>query len=303
VEFGGIKVDLSEKMKLGEKGVWFSILSYIFLSIIKVTAGYYYHSEALYADGLNNTTDIIASIAVLIGLRISRRPADHNHRYGHYRAETVAALVASFIMMTVGLFVLYQAVQTYFTGSIVKPNILSAIVAIFSAGVMLLVYVYNLRLAKKINSSAIQAVALDNRSDALVSIGAFVGIVGAYLGWPWLDPIAAFGVGVIICKTSVEIFRDASHALTDGFDENVLKVYRKTIETVSGVKKVQDLKARIHGNNVLLDVTILVDAELNVVQSHNISDKIEERMNLDHQVEHVHIHVEPSKKQIEKEGK
>jgi cation diffusion facilitator family transporter len=290
-----MNVDLSQKMSLGEKGVWISILSYILLSIIKVTIGYYYHSEALYADGLNNTTDIIASIAVIIGLRISRRPADHNHRYGHYRAETVAALLASFIMMTVGLFVLYRAVNSYIVGDIVKPDFLTAIVAIASAGIMLFVYVYNIRLATRINSSALKAVALDNRSDALVSIGAFVGIVGAQLGWPWLDPIAALGVGLIICKTSVDIFRDASHALTDGFDANVLKVYRKTIEAVSGVKKVQDLRARIHGNNVLLDVTIIVDAELNVVESHRISDKIEDRMNDEHQVEHVHIHVEPSK--------
>jgi cation diffusion facilitator family transporter len=295
LELGGMNVDLSEKMSLGEKGVWISILSYIMLSIIKVTIGYYYHSEALYADGLNNTTDIIASIAVIIGLRISRRPADHNHRYGHYRAETVAALLASFIMMTVGLFVLYRAVNSYFIGEIVKPDLLTAIVAIASAGVMGFVYVYNIRLAAKINSSALKAVALDNRSDALVSIGAFVGIVGAQLGWSWLDPIAALGVGMIICRTSVDIFRDASHALTDGFDANVLKVYRKTIEAVSGVKKVQDLRARIHGNNVLLDVTIVVDAELNVVESHRISDKIEDRMNVEHQVEHVHIHVEPTK--------
>ena len=142
-------MDLSEKMSLGEKGVWISILSYIMLSIIKVTIGYYYHSEALYADGLNNTTDIIASIAVIIGLRISRRPADHNHRYGHYRAETVAALLASFIMMTVGLFVLYRAVNSYFIGEIVKPDLLTAIVAIASAGVMGFVYVYNIRLAAK----------------------------------------------------------------------------------------------------------------------------------------------------------
>ncbi|MEX2416753.1 MAG: cation diffusion facilitator family transporter [Paenibacillaceae bacterium] len=292
-------MELNEKMKLGEKGVWISILSYIFLSIFKVSAGYFFHSEALYADGLNNTTDIIASVAVLIGLKISRRPADQNHRYGHYRAETIAALVASFIMMSVGLLVLYKSVNTFFADSIVKPDLLTAWVAIFSASVLLMVYLYNIKLAKKINSSAIKAVALDNRSDALVSIGAFAGIIGARIGWTWLDPIAAIGVGLIICKTAVDIFRDASHALTDGFDEKVLKVYKKTIETVTGVKKVQDIKARIHGNNVLLDVTIIVDADLNVVQSHDISDNIEKRMDLIHQVDHVHIHVEPSKR-IEK---
>jgi cation diffusion facilitator family transporter len=116
------------------------------------------------------------------------------------------------------------------------------------------------------------ATAQDNRSDALVSIGAFVGIIGTQFGWSWLDPIAAFIVGIIICKTAFQIFRDASHALTDGFDEKELKRFKKTIESTPGVNKLQDIKARIHGNNVLLDVTIQVNSSLSVVQSHDISD-------------------------------
>lgn len=286
-------MELYGDIKQGEKGAWLSILAYISLSLLKLIVGYLFHSDALLADGLNNSTDIVASIAVLIGLKISRKPPDRNHRYGHFRAETVAALIASIIMAVVGIQVLYQSVSKFFEDSIVKPDLITAWTAIFSAGIMYLVYLYNIRLAKRIKSGAIMATAQDNRSDAFVSIGAFVGIVGSQLGWPMLDPIAAFIVGIMICRTALLIFRDSSHALTDGFDEKELKRFKKTIESTPGVNKVNDIKARIHGNNVLLDVTIQVDASLNVVQSHDISDSIEIRMLQNHQVGHVHIHVEP----------
>ena len=82
-------------MRAGEKGAWLSIGTYIFLSAMKLTVGYIGLSSALKADGLNNTTDIIASVAVLVGLKISQKPPDSNHQYGHLRAETVASLVAA----------------------------------------------------------------------------------------------------------------------------------------------------------------------------------------------------------------
>jgi cation diffusion facilitator family transporter len=294
MEFGeSDHMELYGDLRQGEKGAWLSIFTYIFLSLLKLIVGYTFNSEALLADGLNNSTDIVASIAVLVGLKISRKPPDRNHRYGHFRAETVAALIASIIMAVVGIQVLYQSVSKFFEDSFDKPDLITAWTALFSAGVMYLVYLYNIRLAKRINSNAIMATAQDNRSDALVSIGAFVGIIGSQLGWSLLDPIAAFIVGIIICKTAFQIFRDTSHALTDGFDEEELKQFKKTIESTPGVNGVKDIKARIHGNNVLLDVTIQVNSSLNVIQSHDISDAIEKSMLQEHQVRHVHIHVEP----------
>ena len=107
-------MELYTNLRAGEKGAWLSIGAYIFLSAMKLIVGYIGMSAALKADGLNNTTDIIASIAVLIGLRISQRPPDVNHQYGHLRAETIASLVASFIMMVVGLQVLSTSIRSLF---------------------------------------------------------------------------------------------------------------------------------------------------------------------------------------------
>ncbi|BBI31359.1 cation diffusion facilitator family transporter [Cohnella abietis] len=282
-----------DDIKLGEKGAWLSIVAYIILSALKLAIAHSTNSEALMADGLNNSTDIVASLAVLIGLKISRKPADNDHRYGHFRAETVAALIASFIMFAVGLQVLYQAIMKFRTPSLESPDSIAAWTAIFCAVVIYFVYLYNFRLAKKIKSNALMAAAQDNRSDAFVSVGAFIGIIGSQFGLPWLDPLTALLVGGIICKTAWGIFRDSSHALTDGFDDAELQEIQQTINEIPGVEAIIDIKARIHGNNKLVDVTIGVDYQLNVSESHEITENIERIIYEVHHISHVHIHIEP----------
>ncbi|MDF2671377.1 MAG: transporter [Paenibacillus sp.] len=293
----GVSMDQTYKeMKRGERGAWLSIIAYICLAALKLSIGHRTNSEALLADGLNNSSDIIASIAVLIGLRISQKPPDQDHRYGHFRAETVAALIASFIMIAVGLQVLYQAVMKFRLPTIETPDMAAAWTAVLCAAVMYMVYMYNVRLARRINSTAMMAAAQDNRSDAFVSIGAFIGIVGAQFGIPWLDPLTALVVGVIICKTAWDIFRDATHALTDGFDDTELQMIKHTIEDTEGVEKIIDLKARVHGNTTLVDATIGVDHQLNVSESHDITEEVERRIHEIHNIVHVHIHIEPFEK-------
>jgi cation diffusion facilitator family transporter len=286
-------VDVYTNLKQGERGAWISIIAYICCSVIKIGVALYAGSEALMADGLNNTTDVIASVAVLIGLRISRKPPDKDHPYGHFRAETISALIASFIMLFVGIQVVTDAIPSLFDPTRSAPGMLAGWTALFTAFVMLAVYRYNRELATKTNSQALMAAAADNRSDALVSIGAFVGIAGAQFQLHWLDPLAALVVGVIILKTAWDIFRETTHRLTDGFDERELEELRVTIADISGVKEISDIKARYHGSSVLVDVVVHVDPVLNVVESHTITEKIEERMRKVHKINNVHIHIEP----------
>ncbi|MUT67751.1 cation diffusion facilitator family transporter [Paenibacillus sp. NEAU-GSW1] len=282
-----------EEIRQGEKGAWVSIGAYLALSAIKLVAGYWFASGALVADGFNNLTDIVASAAVLIGLRISQKPPDKDHAYGHFRAETIAALIASFIMATVGIQVLITAGGSLFSSERHAPSLSSAWVALFAAACMAVVYMYNRRLANRINNQALMAAAKDNLSDALVSIGAAVGIIGAQFGMPWLDPVAAVVVGLIICKTAWSIFYSSTHALTDGFDANELSTLRATVERTNGVKSIKDMKARVHGSNVLIDVIVGVDPELTLIESHQISDDIEKQLEHKHNIMSVHVHVEP----------
>lgn len=281
-------------LKLGEKGAIISIIAYICLSAIKLLIGYSANSEALRADGLNNATDIVASISVLIGLRLSQKPADRDHPYGHWKAETVASLIASFIMMAVGIQVLFGAASSMFEGTHESPDLISAWTGIGCAIVMYCVYRYNKRLASQINSQAVMAAAKDNLSDAWVSIGTVVGIIGAQFQLPWLDPLTAIVVGFLICKTAWDIFRDASHHLTDGFDENIIKGYKETVKQVVGVKGVKDIRARNYGSNTVVDIVILVRSNLDIRVAHDISDQVEHELKETHGVYDVHVHIEPS---------
>lgn len=287
-------MDIYDDIRKGERGAWVSITAYLLLSAFKLFSGYWFASSALLADGFNNLTDIVASVAVLVGLRISQKPPDSNHAYGHLRAETIAALVASFIMAMVGIQVIITAVESLFAGQKGTPDVISAGVALVCAAAMGGVYCYNRNLARRINNQALMAAAKDNLSDALVSVGAAVGIIGAQFGLPWLDGAAAIAVGILICKTAWDIFRDATHNLTDGFDEGELSDLKRMIARTEGVESIRDLKARVHGNHVLVDVVIEVAPELTVIQGHAISDRVEEQMRKVKNVMHVHVHVEPS---------
>lgn len=287
-------MDIYDDIRKGERGAWVSITAYLLLSAFKLFSGYWFASSALLADGFNNLTDIVASVAVLVGLRISQKPPDSNHAYGHLRAETIAALVASFIMAMVGIQVIITAVESLFAGQKGTPDVISAGVALVCAAAMGGVYWYNRNLARRINNQALMAAAKDNLSDALVSVGAAVGIIGAQFGLPWLDGAAAIAVGILICKTAWDIFRDATHNLTDGFDEGELSDLKRMIARTEGVESIRDLKARVHGNHVLVDVVIEVAPELTVIQGHAISDRVEEQMRKVKNVMHVHVHVEPS---------
>ncbi|ANC76699.1 transporter [Fictibacillus phosphorivorans] len=283
----------SDQQRRVERGVYLSLGAYIFLSIVKLVAGIFFNSDALVADGLNNATDIIASIAVLIGLKISRKPADEDHPYGHLRAETIASMVASFIMVVIGIEVLISSIKKMFNGVETEPSLTAALIALFGAAVMIIVYLYNIKVAKETDSQGLKAAALDNRSDAFVSIGAAVGIFGAQIGLPWLDPAAAVLVGLIIIKTGWEIFTETSHNLSDGFDYEEGKEMEHKILDVEGVENVGDLKARKHGNRAIIDVTIKVDPSLNVVESHEITEKIEDTIKEAYNVESIQVHVEP----------
>ena len=284
-------MELYTNLRAGEKGAYLSIGAYIFLSALKLTAGYLGDSQALLADGWNNTTDIIASVAVLIGLRISQRPPDHNHQYGHLRAETIASLIASFVMIYVGIEVLISAGKNLFNKTAENPSVLTIMVAIFSAIVMFAVYRYNLKLAEQIKSTAVKAAAYDNRSDALVSIGTAIGITAAIIGYPIIDTITAFVIGIIIIKTAIEIFKEAVYLLTDGFDSKFLNKVSNEIKAIPQVREIREIRGRQHGSLMLLDITIAVNPNLSVRRSHDIAEMIEKYVQdlNDHALAFVHI--------------
>jgi len=282
-----------EHIKKGERGAWISILAYIFLATVKIIIAELTNSQALRADGLNNATDVVAAVLILIGLRISRKPPDDNHHYGHFRAELITSLIASFIMVTVGIQVIINSFQSIWTDSGAEPSMLAGWVALGSALLMFTVYIYNRRLAKKVNSQSLIAASQDNRSDALVSLAAFIGITGSQFGLPWLDPLAGIVVGILIIHTAWTIFRDTSMTLTDGFEEGSIHQIRAFIEKDPEIIRVYDIKARYDGKQIYLDLIIHVDPYITVKHAHEITDRVEGNLSDKYDTEQIHIHVEP----------
>jgi cation diffusion facilitator family transporter len=286
-------VNRYEDLKIAEKGAIVSILSYIFLATAKLLIGVWGDSNALFADGLNNFTDIIGSLVVFIGLRIARKPIDKNHAYGHWKIETVASMITSFIMLLIGLEVLGDAIEKVMHKTYSKPDPLTALVGIISALIMIFVYFYNRTLAEKVHSSALYAAAKDNLSDAYTSIGTTVAILATVFKFPLLDTIAAIIIAILVLITALEIFKASVFSLSDGFPENLLEKYKKIILSIDEVQEVRLIRGRTYGANIFLDVVIAMDPNLSVLQSHSITEIIEKRLSSKYQIYDIDIHVEP----------
>ncbi|WP_028977287.1 cation diffusion facilitator family transporter [Sporolactobacillus terrae] len=281
-------------LKLSERGAIISIITYLILSALKLFVGISMGSRALRADGFNNVTDIFASVAVLIGLKLSQRPADSDHPYGHWKSETIASLFASFVMMAVGVQVLFDGAQSIFNGHEERPDLLAAWIGLLCAAIMFSVYAYNKRLSKKTGSTSVLAAAKDNFSDGCVSIGASIGIFGAQIHLNWLDSAAAFVIGLLICKTAWDIFRESSYYLSDGFDDKTLHAFNHLVHSVPGVEGVRDIRGRKYGNNTVIDLVIVVNPDMSLREAHRISSRVEAVLMDKYDVFEVHVHVEPN---------
>lgn len=282
----------NENLKLAQRGAYLSLIVYIILSIVKYVTGFVFNSAAVRADALNNMTDIIVSLAVIIGLKISIKPADRNHPYGHLKSENISSLLVSFVIMFVGIQVVIQNAPRLFKEDDVVPNAITIIVSLISGLIMLIVFAVNQSLAKRTKSSSLNSAAKDNLSDSLVSIGTAIGLIFTQIGFPIVDIILATLLGLLIVYTGFGIFKEAIFMLSDGFNETELEAYRNDILEVDEVQKVKSIKGRYHGSSVLIDVTIVVDANLSLVEAHQICDNVEHHLHKKG-ISSVYVHPEP----------
>lgn len=283
-----------ERVKLSERGAWVSIIVYIILALVKAGSGLIFNSAALLADGLNNFTDTISSIAVLIGLKTARKPADDDHPYGHWKAEPIASLVTSFIMLFLGLQLLISAITSLIRQEVNQPpSNLAAIISLLAMLVLLAVAGYNRKIAIESSSFGLKAVSKDNLNDALTSLATALAIFTSSLNLAWLDQVMAIVIALIILKTGIGVFKQSSFALSDGFDDSLLQAYHDRISQLEEVQAIPQLKARMYGANIYVDCTILVQAQMTVQESHDITEVIEKILYEEFDVMHTDVHVEP----------
>ena len=286
--------DQSQALKYAERGAILSIIVYILLTCLKLIIGYLGHSDALIADGWNNFTDILSNTFILIGLRLARTPSDLEHQYGHWKIEHIASLLTSIVMFLISISVLINPIKRIITHQSETPDMLSGIVGLFCALLILFVYNYNYKLAKKVQSHALFAAAKDNLSDIYSSLGAGIAAICGRFGWHLFDNIVAIIIGLLILHSAISIFKQSAFVLSDGFDQTLIDEYTSCILKINGVDGIISIRGRSYGSLIYLDIDLYMNPQMTVKQSHDLTELIEERLYNEYDVAHAEIHVEPT---------
>ncbi len=283
--------------------IWGSIVNFILL-IFKFVAGVLGHSSAMVADAIHSLSDFATDIIVLFFVRISSKPADTTHKYGHGKFETLATAFIGFALLAVGIGILIEGTKNIV--AVVRGEVLQApgVIALLAATVSIIskeiLYQYTVYKGRKINSQAVVANAWHHRSDAFSSIGTLVGIAGAmFLGEKWrvLDPVAAIIVSVFILKVAIDILRNSleelmEHSLPDAEEEEIKQIILST----NGVESPHHLRTRRIGNRVAIEVHIRMNGDMTLTKAHQITTEVEQQLKLRFGENiHIGIHTEPIK--------
>lgn len=269
------------------------------LTLFKLAAGIIAHSSAMVSDAVHSASDMVSTVIVIIGIRIAGKAPDRNHPYGHDRFECVASIILSGMLAVPGALIGYSGLHTIIQSNyqhLPIPGKLALIAAIISIVTKEAMYWYTRANARKIRSSALMADAWHHRSDALSSVGSFVGIFGSLLGFPIMDPLASVIISFFILKSALDIFLDAISKMTDqACSDPVVNALRETILAVPGVLGLDSLKTRDFGSMIYVDVEIRAKGSLTLYQAHDIAQEVHD--NIEHsfpRVKHCMVHVNPA---------
>ncbi len=266
------------------------------LTVLKAWAGIVSNSGAMVADAVHSASDIFASLFVYISLKIAQKPADKEHPYGHGRAEVISTLVVVGMLVAAGVEIIRTAITTIRHGCLHAPGNWAVYAAILSIVVNELMYQFTYRAGVKTNSPSTIANAMDNRSDAFSSIAALIGIIGAKLKYPVLDPVAGIVVALFIFKMSYDIAMDAVGQIMDeSAGEKKIQEVKNLALAVNGVKNVHGIRVRRSGASFLVDLDIVVDPKITVEMAHDIGESVREiiRVHMD-KVSQARVHIDPS---------
>ncbi len=276
-----------------------SIAVNLLLTAFKFFAGIAAHSMAMLSDAVHSASDVFSTFIVMLGVKIGGKPGDKNHPYGHERFECVAAVVLAAVLAGTGVLLGYGGVRSLVKeryAAAVTPGTLALVAAAVCIAVKEGMFWVTRAAAKKIDSSALRADAWHHRSDALSSVGAFAGILGAKLGVPVLDPVASLVICLLIVKAAADIFVDAVRKMTDeACDPKTTQTLQTLIAAQEGVEDIDKLLTRKFGDRIYVEVEISVNGDIPLRDAHEVARRvhnvIEEGLP---RVKHVTVHVNPS---------
>lgn len=279
-----------------------AMVSNVLLTGFKFFAGIIGNSSAMIADAAHSLSDFMTDIAVIAGLKVAKKPRDSTHNYGHGKIETLSAAFIGLVLVAVAFGIFWgglQKVIAFYQGEMLPaPSRIALVAAVLSIVGKEWLYRYTIIYARKLKSDALTANAWHHRSDAFSSIGTMVGIGGAILlggRWVVLDPIAAVLLSFFIFKVAFDIsYKNLNELLEASLDSTTYRSIEEILMSTEGVLGFHELKTRKIGNAMAADVHIEVDRELNIVDAHEISTQVEDRLKeICGKNGHFSIHVEP----------
>lgn len=275
-----------------------SIVVNLLLSLFKMIAGIVAHSGAMISDAVHSASDVFSTFIVMIGVTVAGRNSDQEHQYGHERMECVASIILAMVLAGTGVGIGYTGIVKIAGGNygnLVVPETLALIAAIVSIVVKEWMFWYTRAAAKKIKSGALMADAWHHRSDALSSVGAFVGIFGAMMGCRILDPIASVVICVFILKAAFDIFKDAIDKVVDkACDRDTVEKIRNIVMAQEGVLGIDDLRTRLFGSKMYVDIEIQADGSRPLRETHQVAENVHNIIEEEFpECKHCMVHVNP----------
>jgi cation diffusion facilitator family transporter len=291
------KIISGGKAPVAERVLQVSVWANVCLAALKFAAGIIAGSQALISDGIDSLSDVFATVIVIIGVRMSCKSADKDHPYGHERFEPIAALALAAVLFAAAAGIALSGIQKIISGEYNTGDI--GVVALFASLIAIAVkegmYRYVNSAAKKINSSALRADAWHHRTDALSSIGSFVGVLGSKLGAPICDPLAGAVIAIFVFKAAYDIAKDAVSKLTDrACDDKLTEEIRSVVMKQEHVRGVDELSTRMFGNRVYVDIEISVNGETPLKFAHAIAQQVHDAVETRFpEIKHCMVHVNP----------
>jgi cation diffusion facilitator family transporter len=292
---------MERRESISKKVLLISIWSNVLLAIGKILVGWFGSSNAVFADGIHSGADVFTSVIALFIIKISNRPADDDHPYGHGKAEIVSSGIIGILLIIVSLYLGYEGIAGLIK-SLEAPNILTLYVAILSLGIKYFLFRFTLKKANQFQSKAIEGIALDHKADIAASYTAALGVIlfqiGVYKHIPFLlfsDKIASVIVAVFIIKIAIQILTESINVLLErNINGDVLEDLNKIITEFEEVKRIDKIRAREYGHYIMVDIRISIDYDKTIKEGHDLSKEIKfTLMNKYNNIEEVLIHFNP----------
>lgn len=299
-----IELDKRTREKEIYRVTWVGSFVNFLLVVFKFLAGIAGHSAAMLADAVHSLSDFITDLVVILFVRISSKPVDKSHEYGHGKYETMATALIGMALLGVGLGILWNGAADILAclrgEELRRPGGWALVAALVSVVMKELLYHYTVRVGKRCRSQVVVANAWHHRSDALSSVGTAAGIGGAMLlgsRWAVLDPVAAVVVSFFIMKVSVQLLVPCVDELLEkSLPESVEREIERIVLSFDGVSEPHHLRTRRIGNNYAIEIHVRMDGNISLHRAHDTATDIEHKLKeVFGKDTHVGIHVEPVK--------